>query len=121
MLTNPLPPNQNMNSRTVYPSGAFGRNPNLLETVSGHGCINMVNDTNFVTRAKDDGTSQPDLGKEPAPFERSLRIENPSDKRESPPHIPKGVLNHWGHIGTILMPESPKTIQLLRIWAKLLV
>ena len=57
----------------------------------------MVKNTNVVTHVKDYGPSQPDLGKEPAPPESSLQIENPIDKPKSPPRIPKGVLKHSGH------------------------
>ena len=48
VLINPLPQNQNMNSRTVDPSGAYGGTPNPSDTATGHGCINMVNGTNAV-------------------------------------------------------------------------
>ena len=57
----------------------------------------MVHATKVVTHAKDYSSSQPDLGKEPPPTESPLRIENPTDKPESVPHIPKGVLKHSGH------------------------
>ena len=91
VLTNPLPHNQNMNSRTNYPHCASGGDQNPLEANTGHGCINMVHATKVVTRAKYYGSSQPDLGKEPAP------PENPMDKPEIAPHIPKGVLKRSGH------------------------
>ena len=94
MLTNPLPHNQNMNSRTHDHSGG---DQHLPEASSGHGCINMVHATKVVTHAKDYGSSQPDLGKEPAPPESPLHIENPVDKPEVAPHIPKGVLKHSRH------------------------
>ena len=94
MLTNPLPHNQNMNSRT--PNHSCG-DQDPSEASSGHGCINMVCATKVVTRAKDYGSSQPDLGKEPAPPESPLRIEKPTDKPEFAPHIPKGVVNRSGH------------------------
>ena len=97
MLTNPLPHNKNMNSRTHDPHSASGGDQNPPETSTGHGCINMVRATKVVTRAKDYGSSQPDLGKEPPPTESPLRIENPMDKPESEPRIPKGVLNCSGH------------------------
>ena len=67
MLTNPIPNNKNMNSRTIDPGCASGGNQNPPEAASGHGCINMVRATKFVTHAKDYGSSQPDLGKEPSP------------------------------------------------------
>ena len=90
VLTNPLPHNQNMNSRTNDPHCASGGDQNPLEANTGHGCINMVHATKVVTRAKDYGSSQPDLGKEPVPLESPLCIENPMDKPEIAPHIPKG-------------------------------
>ena len=71
---------------------------------TGHGCINMVHATKVVTRAKDYGSSQPDLGKEPAPPGSPLRIENPVDKPEVAPRIPKGVLKRLGH-----NPNAPAT------------
>ena len=52
----------------------------------------MMSDSKVVTHTKDYGSSQPDLGKEPSPPENPLRIKNPMDKLEAPPHIPKGVL-----------------------------
>ena len=67
MLTNPLPNNQIINLRSVDPGCALGGNQNPSEANSGHGCIIMVRATKVVTRAKDYGSSQPDLGKEPAP------------------------------------------------------
>ena len=94
MLTNPLPHNQNMNSRTHDQSGGDQDHP---KASSGHGCINMVHATKVVTRAKDYGSSQPDLRKEPPPTEIPLLIENPTDKPESVPRIPKGFLNHSRH------------------------
>ena len=72
MFTNPLPNNKNMNSRTVDPGCASSGTQNPLDAASGHGCINMVNATNIVTHAKYYGSSQPYLGKEPAPPESSL-------------------------------------------------
>ena len=57
----------------------------------------MVNATNVVTRSKYYGTSELDLGKEPAPPESPLCIKNPMDKPEISPRIPKGVLKHSGH------------------------
>ena len=93
-LTNPLPHNKNMNSRTHDQSGG-DQDPS--ET-SGHGCINMVCATKVVTHAKDYGSSQPDLGKEPDPPRIPLHIEKPMDKPEVAPQIPKGVLKNLGHI-----------------------
>ena len=55
MLTDPLPHNQNMNSRTHDQSGG----DQAPSEASGHGCINMVHATKVVTRAKDYGLSQP--------------------------------------------------------------
>ena len=72
VLTNPLPNNQTMNSRTVDPGFASGGNQNPLKANSGYGCINMVHSTKVVTRTKDYGSSQPDLGKKPAPPESPL-------------------------------------------------
>ena len=97
MFTNPLPNNQNMNSRIVDPGCASGGAQNPSEVAPGHGCINMVKATKVVTHAKYYGLSQPDLGKEPNPPESSLRIEKPTDKPEVPPRIPKGVLKHLAH------------------------
>ena len=57
MLTNPLPNNQNMNSRTVDPGCASGGNQNPPEASSGHSCINMVRAAKVVTRAKYYGSS----------------------------------------------------------------
>ena len=57
----------------------------------------MVFVVKVVTRAKDYGSSQPDLGKEPTPFGIPLRIENPMDKPKATPHIPKGVLKCSRH------------------------
>ena len=86
-----------MNSRTHDPHSASGGDQNLPETSTGHGCINMVCATKVVTHAKDYGSSQPDLGKEPPPTESPLCIENPTNKPESVPHIPKGFLKRSGH------------------------
>ena len=97
MFTNPLPNNQNMKSRTIDPGCVSGGTQNPPEVSPGHGCINMVKASKFVTHAKDYGSSQPDLGKEPNPPESSLQIEKPTYKLEVPPRIPKGVLSHSGH------------------------
>ena len=86
-----------MNSRTIDPGHALGGNKNLLKAASGHGCINMMSATKVVTLTKDYGLSQPELGKEPSPLESPLQIENPMDKLEAPPHIPKGVLKRSGY------------------------
>ena len=88
MLTNPLPHNQNMNSRTHDQSGGDQDPPKG----SGRGCINMVRAAKVVTHAKDYGSSQPSPGKEPDPPGTPLRIEKPVDKPEAAPRIPKGVL-----------------------------
>ena len=93
MLTNPLPQNQNMNSRTHDHSGG----DQYLPEGSGRGCINMVRDAKVVTRVKDYGSSQPSPGKEPNPPGNPLCIEKPVDKLEVAPHIPKGVLKCSGH------------------------
>ena len=71
MLTNPLPHNQNMKSRT---HDQFGGDQDSPEANSDYGCINMVCATKVVTRAKDYCSSQSDLGKEPAPHESPLHI-----------------------------------------------
>ena len=63
VLTNPLPHNQNMNSRTHDPHSASGGDKNPSKTSTGHGGINMVRATKVVTHAKYYGSSQPDLGK----------------------------------------------------------
>ena len=97
MLTNPLPNNQNMNSRTIDPHCASGGDQNPSEANTGHGCVNMVCATKVVTRAKDYGSSQPNLGKEPGPPESPLRIEKPTDKPKVAPRIPKGVLKRSGN------------------------
>ena len=86
-----------MNLRTHDPHCASGGDQNLSEANIGHGCINMVGATKVVTHAKYYGSSQSDLGKEPAPPESPLRIENPMDKPEIAPRIPKGVLKRLGH------------------------
>ena len=104
-----------MKSRTHDQSGGDQDPP---EASSGHGCINMVHGTKVVTRAKDYGSSQPDLGREPDPPGIPLRIEKPMDKPEVAPRMPKESLII---LGTILIPEPPKTILLSRIWAKPLV
>ena len=92
MLTNPLPHNQNMNSRTHDQSGCDQDPPEA----SAHGCINMVHATKVVTCAKDYGSSLPDPGKEPDPPGTPLHIEKPVDKPEATPRIPKGVLKCSG-------------------------
>ena len=97
MLTNPLPNNQNMNSRTIDPHCASGGDQNLPEANTGHGCINIVCATKVVTRSKDYDSSHPELGKEPTPPESPLHIEKPTDKPEVAPRIPKGVLKRSGH------------------------
>ena len=93
MLTNHLPHNQNMKSRT---HDQFGGDQDPPEG-SGCGCINMVHAAKVVTRAKDYGSSQPNPGKEPDPPGTPLRIEKPVDKPEVAPRIPKGFLKHSGH------------------------
>ena len=81
-----------MNLRSMDPGSTSSGTQNPLDNASAHGCINMVKDTSVMTRAKDYGSSQLDLGKEPAPPESSLWIESPTDKPEAMPRIPKGVL-----------------------------
>ena len=97
VLTNPLPHNQNMNSRTNDPHCASGGDQNLPKFNTGHGCINMVHATKVVTRVKDYGSSQSELGKEPTLPESPLHIEKPMDKPKIAPRIPKGVLKRSGH------------------------
>ena len=63
VLMNILPQNQNMISRTVDHGSALGGTPNPSDTVTSHGCINMMSTKNVVTHSKDYGTSQSDLGK----------------------------------------------------------
>ena len=94
MLTNPLPHNKNMNSRTHDQSGG---DQDFPESCSGHGCINMVRPAKVVTHVKNYGSSQPYLGKEPTPPESPLHIEKPVDKPEVSLCIPKGVLKRSGH------------------------
>ena len=93
MLTNPLPHNQIMNLRS---HDQFGGDQDPPEG-SGHGCINMVRAAKVVTHAKDYGSSQPSPGKEPDPLGSPLCIEKPTDKPETAPRIPKGVLKRSGH------------------------
>ena len=50
-----------------------------------------------MTHAKDYGSSQPDLGKEPPLIESPLCIENTTDKPKISPRIPKGVLKCSRH------------------------
>ena len=57
MFTNPLPNNQNMNSRTIDYSCVSGGTKNPLEVSHGHDCINMVKDSKFMTHANDYGSS----------------------------------------------------------------
>ena len=83
-----------MNSRT-HDQSSGDQYP--LESCSGHGCINMVHATKVVTRAKDYGSSQPDLGKELAPLESPLHFEKPVEKPKVAPHIPKGFLKRSEH------------------------
>ena len=76
VLTNPLPSNQNMNSRTIDSHCASGGDQNPLEDNTGHGCVNMVHTIKVVNRAKDYGSSQLDLGKGPSPPESPLHIKD---------------------------------------------
>ena len=93
VLTNPLLHNQNMNSKS---HDQFSDDHDPPET-SGRGCINMVCAVKVVMHAKDYGSSQPILGKEPDPPGSPLCIEKPMDKREVAPRIPKGVLKCSKH------------------------
>ena len=92
MLTNPLPHNQNMNSKSHDQSS-----DDDPPKGSGRGCINMVRAMKVVTRAKDYSSSQPSPGKEPDPPRSPLHIEKPVDKPEVAPRIPKGVLKRSGN------------------------
>ena len=86
-----------MNSMTIDSHCASGGDQNPPQANTGHGCVNMVRTTKVVTRAKDYGSSQSDLGKEPAPPESPLCIKKYTDKPEVSPRIPKGVLKRLGH------------------------
>ena len=79
------------------PSYVSSGTQNPSDATSGHGCINMAKATSVVMRAKDYGSSQPNLGKEPSPPKSPLRIEKPMDKPKAPPHIPKVLLKHLGN------------------------
>ena len=92
MLTNPLPHNQSMNSKSKEQSSE-----NDPPETSARGCINMVRAAKVVTHEKDYSSSQPSPGKEPDPLGTPLRIEKPVDKPKATPRIPKGVLKHSGH------------------------
>ena len=72
MLTNPLPHNQNMASRTMDTGSSYGGNQDPSTAKGGHDCINMMLATNVVNRSKYYGSSIPNIGKEPAPHEISL-------------------------------------------------
>ena len=86
-----------MNLRIIYPCFASSGTQNPPEVSPGHSCINMVKASKVVTRAKYYCLSQPDLGNETSPHESHLQIENPTDKPEAPPRIPKGVLKLLSH------------------------
>ena len=92
MLTNPLPHNQNLNSKSHDQSS-----DDDPPEGSGRGCINMVHAMKVVTHAKDYSSSQPSPGKDPDPPGSPLCIEKPTDKLEATPRIPKGVLRCSGH------------------------
>ena len=72
VFKNPLPNNKNMNLRIMDSGSASSGTQNPLDATSGHNCINMVKSTSVVMHVKDYGSSQPDLGKEPAPPEIPL-------------------------------------------------
>ena len=72
VFTNPLPNNQNINSRTADPGCTSSGTQNPPYAASGHSCINMVKATNVVVHGKNYGSSQPDLGKEPTPPQSPL-------------------------------------------------
>ena len=92
MLTNPLPHNQNMNSK--YHDQSSDDDP---PKGSGHGCINMICSAKVVTRTKYYSSSQPSPGKEPDPLGSPLCIKKPTDELEAAPRIPKGFIKHSGH------------------------
>ena len=96
-----------MNSRT---HDQLGGDQDPLET-SGHGCINMIRDTKVVTREKDYGSSQHDLGKELDPPGSPLHIEKPVDKPKVAPHIPKGVLKSSGHNPNARAPQNYSVVE----------
>ena len=75
LLTDPLPHNQNMNSRTPATESVGIQIPFVLE--SGHGCINMFPAIHVVTYSHDYGVSQLTIGKEPPPPNIPLRIDKP--------------------------------------------
>ena len=52
----------------------------------------MMSVVKVVTRMKDYGSSQPELGKEPSPPENPFFIKKPTDKPEALPRIPNGGL-----------------------------
>ena len=60
MLTNPLPHNKKMNSRT---HDQFVGDQDPSKDCSCHGCINMVHAAKVVSHVKDYGSSHRDLGK----------------------------------------------------------
>ena len=93
MLTEILPHNKTMASRTMETGSIFGGYQNSSMPEGGHGWINMMSAANVVNHLKDYGLSQPNLGKEPQPPEISLQI----DKPEVVPHIPNGFLKHSRH------------------------
>ena len=74
MLTDPLPHNQNMNLRNVDSGSGSGGHQSPPNAKGGHSCINMMSDENFVTHAKEYGSSQPNVGKEPTPSKVTLHI-----------------------------------------------
>ena len=63
VLTNTLPNNQNIKSRTIDPHCASGGDQNPPKANTGHGCVNMVHVTKVVTHVNDYHSSQLDLGK----------------------------------------------------------
>ena len=54
-----------MNSRNVDSGSAYGGHQDPPNGEGGHDCINMMSSANVVTWAKDYGSSQPNVGKEP--------------------------------------------------------
>ena len=110
MMTNPLPHNQNMNSRTHDQSGGDKDPPEG----SGRGFINMVRAAKLVTHVKDYGSSQPCPGKELDPPGYPLCIEKPMDKPEATPRIPKGILKRSGHNPNAQATQNYSVVEDLR-------
>ena len=103
-----------MNSRTHDQSGG---DQDPLKG-SGHGCINMVHATKVVTHAKNYGSSQPNLEKEPIHQELLCVLKNLWINLKL--HL-TFLMDSLTVRGTILFPKPPRIILLSRIWATLIV